>query len=1610
MDTRWRIQLLGDLRAERGDRIVTRFRTQRTGLLLAYLAYYRGRPHLREGLIETLWPDGNPSATRANLRDLLRWLRRELEASGEGDRRARSGFAGVIRADRLSIQLDPELVITDVAEFETALQAAAGSGDRAGRADHLGRAVDLYHGPLLPGYCDDWVLQERGWLAERHFQALEALLLHLEEAGDLQRALDVAQRGVRADPLREEAHVALMRLYHAAGQSAAALRQYHELERLLREQLDAPPALATQSMAREIERDLRSGPRAVRPVAPARAEGGEMESRWATVLAAVLSPSISSTGSKKRPGVEKTGERMSAGRLPGIVVDAVLKYEGRVEWTSDDRALALFGTLRAHEDDPERALRAAIEIRDAARRLGVAMTAGVHTGEIALGMRESPPHPLTRAVGRPTPAAPPPVRGAGEPPQSTGAGAAVDLAITLQAHAARGQIVASGLTSELTRRTFDFAPWTPPLPPASPVPPAMKGAHLVQRVLPRSEKPYGIDGPRAPLIGRDEELARLRHALDRVLHPGSPETGGQMVCLLGEAGLGKSRLVAELRAGMTSPPDPLPEAGRGNVRSRVGSRSNSPPRAGEPGTREAGGGERLSPLWLEGRCQELGMSARYWPFLDILRQYLGWGPEDGEAARARSLVAALEAVAARGELSSERVEEIGPVLGHLLSLRFGNDWDRRLDTAGPEQLRYQSLVALQEFFVALARQQPLVLVLEDLHWADGLSLDLISLLIEALPPAPLCLLCVYRPEREHRCGQLGTIASRKCPERLTEIRLRALTASEGRRMVESLLPGDRLPTALIEGIEERAHGNPLFVEELIRSMIVSGTLYREEDAWRAKEAEGPLPGVVELSVPESLQAILRSRVERLEPALREVLQCAAVIGRLFRPRLLAGTLAGMSRSRLPVDALRSDTERVEESRSRTDAALRELEQEQLLYQERVLPEEEYSFQHVLVQEAIYGSLPGPHRAYLHRRVGESVEQLYPGDLEARYETLAYHYERSDADEKAIEYLLKAGEKARRAYLNDEAIQYFRRALERLERAGLAEARAEWRLEAIQKLGYIYLGIGKQNEAAEQLRHAIALGRTMGLPTDELVRLYFWLGDALFWQNRMDEMLQAGEEGLALVGGRQESIGTALMNHTIGLACCLTDPPRSQEFYRRNAQFLDRIPYCEELRPALVCQANNALFSKDLRQAEKWALLLEQEAERHHDLRGLASAHNQVTAIRFFRCGDLHGSIRSVRQGLELYLRIGDLKHARWCLETEISGHIGVGDISSAVECYDRLLHVMKALGSTDGDAKSCWISGRLALCRGAVSDAVEALQRSLLLSRAEGAEWTSLMAAHALGRAYLRQGAPRDAARCFEEAAAFVGIDPSMLHCVLSGMEEASEDPEAYRSFCRRFRQEQPESGADSLIQWRLDATEAERFPDVELCETFQEALAAPWSWHDPFGDCSWSVGQHLEIRAANGRDLWDVNRSAPRFLRPASGYFAIQVTCRPVSQEPAIGGLLLWKDDQNYLRLDRGVCGPLEVSFQGCINDRDAILGRGRLLAERVVLRLERIGSRVNALCSADGERWFTVGHVEFPVEDPVEVGLHAIGMIDRTIYHGAYPTGTAIRFERFSLRRSGS
>jgi len=661
-----------------------------------------------------------------------------------------------------------------------------------------------------------------------------------------------------------------------------------------------------------------------------------------------------------------------------LVTDAVYRYEGSINRFIGDCVLAFFGAPLAHENDPERAVRAALEMREAVSRLGLSISVGINTGMTYFGPIGTERHLEVSAYG----------------PD-------VNLAKRLEDAAKPGQALVGAGTHRLTRKTFDFVRLEPLLVKGVEAP---VSAYEVTGVAERPEKLRGIEGLRARMIGREREFAELKEAADQWL-----SGQGQMVSVIGEAGIGKSRLVAELKEYL------------GTRRFRC----------------------------LEGRCISIGQPIGYWPFLDMLRSYFALSHQDSEAELARKATQVVTG------LFPQKATEILPFLGRLLSLRFGSDLDSKLDYFTPEQVRHQTMMRLRDLFETPARKEPLLLVLEDLHWADDLSLDLVSLLMDSLATTPLMLLCVYRPEREHRCWQLSSLAERKGAEWFTEIRLKQLTRQESRELVEELLTIENLPESVKGMVLRKSEGNPFFIEEVIRSLIDRDLVYRENERWKAR-AE-----ISHIDVPDTIQGVVLARVDRLQAEAKTVLQCASVIGRLFKYRLL---------------------EQLSRQERNLDRYLNEFEEKELVYEERTVPELEYTCKHAFTQEATYQGILEKRRREFHLQVAREMERLYGERLEECYEELAHHYSRSEDVEKAVEYLLKAGEKASRASAYQDAIAGFRKGIELVVALADKSARAEREAELQTTLGWVLLAnrsvtspeaeqaFSRARELCEQLAH------------------------------------------------------------------------------------------------------------------------------------------------------------------------------------------------------------------------------------------------------------------------------------------------------------------------------------------------------------------------------------------------------------------------------------------------------------------------------------------------------------------------------------------------------------
>lgn len=937
------------------------------------------------------------------------------------------------------------------------------------------------------------------------------------------------------------------------------------------------------------------------------------------------------------------------------------------------------------------------------------------------------------------------------------------------------------------------------------------------------------------------------------------------------------------------------------------------------------------------------------------------------------------------------MEQIGPPLGNLLSLRFGNEWDEHLRHTSPEQIRYRSFVALSDFFTALARRQPLWLVLEDLHWADDLSLDLISHLMEQLQAVPLLLLCVYRHEQDHRCWRLATVARRKCPARFTELHLRELTLQQSEQMIASLLAVADLPQSVRVRIGERAQGNPFFMEEVVRSLIDAGMIEQIDGMWRAR-AE-----TAEFTVPDSVQSVVLGRLDRLDSALKQTLQWAAVLGRLFARRVLAQVMPDVD----------------------LDETLWDLEEQGFVYQEQAVPETVYAFRHVLARDAVYAMLPRRRRESLHGQVATAIEALYANELEEQVEALAYHFDHSDETAKAVAYLLRAGEKARRAYLNEEAIRYFRRVLERLDTLPSNEQYQMRRLAALTGLGQTCTVTHKLADGERYLRDAVVMVPTLALSRQEQIAPYFWLGELLNIDGgRTEESMRIAQEGLALLEDAQDTVEAAMLTSVIAWGHHIAgNYAAMHEWTMRSTSFLQNLPYTEELRAMYGAVQYVYIMNGEPEQARKWREVYLAQARSHYDLRGWgeALATSAYNVTRFMgKIEEWQSKLAQAEKcfaDAQYYRRIPEIPLVRSL------GHLHTGNIADAETYAHQALHLAESINA-EQIREIYFCLAILALAQNNLGEA-ERYARQMFQHSGDH----PIMQAEAqilLGRTYLAQGRRMEGVHACEEALHLLAcrnltvldhlfqwrLRPAVLDAS-STLEAALQDGNRYRMLCREILADCGEELEAASGQWHLEPYKSLIESQVPVFQdSFTEVLAPGWNWLDPEGDCSYTVQDGLLLYAANMRDLYNVNTTAPRLVRPAAGNFTLQTKVDAFSaDQPAIGGLLIWRDRQNFLCLNRGLRGPTEFSLEGRLAQQNFFGGRGHLFSASpnasITLRLERIGSTVRALCSADGETWFSVGRVEFPVDDSVNVGLYASGAIDRTVYPGAFPDGTAIRFD---------
>ncbi|MGD2098244.1 MAG: adenylate/guanylate cyclase domain-containing protein [Desulfobacterales bacterium] len=424
--------------------------------------------------------------------------------------------------------------------------------------------------------------------------------------------------------------------------------------------------------------------------------------------------------------------------------------------------------------------------------------------------------------------------------------------------------------------------------------------------------------------------------------------------------------------------------------------------------------------WIEGHAYAYSQNIPYFPLIDLLNRVLHIEENDPPEKVREKVESGIESLVGKQE-------DIVPYVGGLYSLSYPE-----AENVSPEFWKSRLQTAILAILSSLANRAPTIFFLEDLHWADPSFVELLRRACFEIQQ-PAIVLCAYRPTFSlftgHQVSNIGKYYH--------DIQLQNLSLSVAQNMLASLLKTETIPLELKRWVQSKAEGNPFYLEELVNSLIESETLVRDNGSWSLTRS------LAESDIPSSLHGLITGRLDRLDKQTKRILQKASVIGRDFLYEIL---------------------KKITELEERIDGELSQLERLDLIRTRSLHPDIEYMFKHALTQEIVYSGLLKKQRQEIHEQIARVIESVFKGRIEEFNETLAYHYARGQSDTKAIDYLMKSGEKSLARYAVEEAHQYFRKAYDILaSREELSEAEKNIFIDILNSWGYVYYFLGEIRE-------------------------------------------------------------------------------------------------------------------------------------------------------------------------------------------------------------------------------------------------------------------------------------------------------------------------------------------------------------------------------------------------------------------------------------------------------------------------------------------------------------------------------------------------------------------
>jgi adenylate cyclase len=877
------------------------------------------------------------------------------------------------------------------------------------------------------------------------------------------------------------------------------------------------------------------------------------------------------------------------------LTECVRHYDGLVDKFTGDGLMAVFGAPIAHENDPELAVRAALDMQRAAvefeptarAQLGAPLRIriGVHCGPAIAG-----------------------IVGTEEQAAYTVIGETVNLAARLEALARPSHILASSRVYHQTRALFNFRSMG-----TTQIKGVDQPVEVYELTGGRSEPlpTRGVTGVTAVLLGRDVELKQLCALMDAFLD----DRHGRLVTIESEAGLGKSRLVSEWLSTAQS--------------SQIA-------------------------IW-HGCGLPYAQGIGYGVFRSLLQDALLSHPSNEE-------------------WDVQVSPALRPFLQQMLGL-FAPEEHAALRHLEPERIKQLTILALREWVLGNARQRPVVLILEDFHWADDLSREALQSLVNLIDETPVLLCVTTRPRPEAPLNLKVPSAEDLVDAPLhLPLELGPLSPEDSRALLGHLIDLSGMPDRLIDTILTRAEGNPFYIEEFVRMLIEKEVLRLGDGQWQvASTAE-----LQTLEISATLRGLMMARVDRLPERLRHVLRSAAVIGLQFDARLL------------------EEVERRLHGGEEVLPLLERLTDLGLLIERPQAGEQVYAFRHIITHETIYNSLLHSQRPALHRLVAECIEYLYADNLRNHAEVLAFHYDRAYVRGKAMRYALLAGDRARERFANREAIEHYSRALQLSQHLSGYE---DERWQAAVGLGEVLQHVGEYDEAIACYQASLE-DREGAVPP---ARAWAMLRLGQAWGKR-GELEEA--EGWLRQGLAQLSQASA------------------------------RLP---ELRAQIYSELGwISLRRNDLAAARDWlgqGLDLIGPA-RHHDV--LSSIFDRLGAVHYRR-SEWKQAAECAERALEHREEFGDTVGYAHSLGNLAQIKWASGDWDGALADYERAVELHEHIGEAEGLVQTCTNLGVLYTDRGDWAQAEEHLRHSLDVAQRIAQPYMLAQAHVNLGRLYLLQ-------------------------------------------------------------------------------------------------------------------------------------------------------------------------------------------------------------------------------------------------------------------------------